>query len=144
MPSYVGEVIHTATLNLKDKDETIVCWACSVLGTMGPAAEKAIKEVQYHLRWSGEWVIRLADGTEESRKRMLKALGELWMFTGEMFTPAPYELVDLAPLKDQWIDKIQAVFAEAGLELPKQTWMQSGGKEGRHTDRCTPRDAARS
>ena len=41
-----GEVIHTATLNLEDKDETIVCWACSVLGTMGPAAEKAIKDLE--------------------------------------------------------------------------------------------------
>jgi HEAT repeat protein len=41
-----GEVIHLATLNLEDKDETIVCWACSVLGTMGPAAEKAIKDLE--------------------------------------------------------------------------------------------------
>ena len=41
-----GEVIHLATLNLEEKDETIVCWACHVLGTMGPAAEKAIKPLE--------------------------------------------------------------------------------------------------
>jgi hypothetical protein len=41
-----GEVIHAATLNLDDKDEIIICWACSVLGTMGPAAEKAIKDLE--------------------------------------------------------------------------------------------------
>ena len=35
-------------------------------------AAKALKEVTYHLRWSGEWVIRLGDGTEESRRRILR------------------------------------------------------------------------
>ena len=39
-------------------------------------AEKALKEVTYHLRWSSEWVIRLGDGTEESHQRMLKAIDE--------------------------------------------------------------------
>lgn len=41
-----GEVIHLATLNLEEKDETVICWACQVLGTMGPAAEKAIKPLE--------------------------------------------------------------------------------------------------
>ena len=48
-------------------------------------AEKSLKEVTYHLRWSSEWVIRLGDGTEESHKRMLKAIDELWRYTGELF-----------------------------------------------------------
>jgi len=97
-------------------------------------AEKAIKETQYHLRWSGEWVIRLGDGTEESRQRMLAVFDELWMFTGEMFSPAPYELVDVTSLNEAWTNKITSVFKEANLEVPRQTWMQSGGKEGRHTE----------
>src|SRR6185369_10668419 len=37
-------------------------------------AEKSLKEVNYHLRWSSEWVIRLGDGTEESHKRMSSAI----------------------------------------------------------------------
>src|SRR6476661_820309 len=37
-------------------------------------AEKSSKEVTYHLRWSGEWVIRLGDGTEESNQRINNAL----------------------------------------------------------------------
>jgi hypothetical protein len=41
-----GEVIHMAVLNLDDKDDTIICWACNVLGTMGPGAEKAIKDLE--------------------------------------------------------------------------------------------------
>src|SRR4051794_30480920 len=71
-------------------------------------AEKALKEVTYHVRWSSEWVIRLGDGTEESHKRILKAIDDLWMFTGELFIPATYEQgaaaegfgVDVASLKN--------------------------------------------
>ena len=48
-------------------------------------AEKSLKEVTYHVRWSSEWVIRLGDGTEESNRRIKKALEELWPYTGEMF-----------------------------------------------------------
>src|SRR4026209_570191 len=47
-------------------------------------AEKSLKEVTYHLRWSSEWVIRFGDGTDESHKRMQKAVDELWRYTGEM------------------------------------------------------------
>ncbi len=54
-------------------------------------AAKALKEVTYHLRWSSEWVIRLGDGTEESHQRMLKAIDELWRYTGELFITADYE-----------------------------------------------------
>ena len=37
-------------------------------------AEKAIKEISYQAQWSAEWVVRLGDGTEESKKRFKKAL----------------------------------------------------------------------
>ena len=48
-------------------------------------AAKAVKEMAYHVRHAAEWVIRLGDGTEESRARAAAALDELWMYTGEMF-----------------------------------------------------------
>jgi ring-1,2-phenylacetyl-CoA epoxidase subunit PaaC len=97
-------------------------------------AEKSIKETTYHLRWSGEWVIRLGDGTDESHARIQVALDEIWTYTGEMFVPASYEAIDVAALKEDWQKKIEAVFAEATLEAPKQAWSQSGGKDGRHTE----------
>ena len=105
--------------------------------------EKALKEVTYHLRWSSEWVMRLGDGTEESKRRMIKAIDDLWMFTGELFVLATYEQeaaaagfgIDVASLKNDWMQKIKIVFEEATLPLPKEgVWMQSGGKEGRHTE----------
>ena len=105
-------------------------------------AEKSLKEVTYHLRWSSEWAIRLGDGTTESHHRMLKAIDELWRYTGELFEPADYELqivsngngVDVSKLKDQWLTKVKEVFSEATLPIPEKTFMQTGGKEGKHTE----------
>ena len=97
-------------------------------------ATKALKEVAYHLRWSREWVIRLGDGTEESNERIKNALADLWAFTGEIFISASYEEIDMASIKEEWQQKVVAVFEEATLEVPKTTWSQSGGKEGRHTE----------
>jgi ring-1,2-phenylacetyl-CoA epoxidase subunit PaaC len=120
-------------------------------------AEKSHKEVIYHLRWSSEWVIRLGDGTEESHDRMEKALDQLWKFTGELFVPAGYEkplvaagiAVDVEALRAGWEEKVGEIFAEAQLPgmagtrvltkkeggaAAKSEWMQTGGKEGRHTE----------
>jgi ring-1,2-phenylacetyl-CoA epoxidase subunit PaaC len=101
-------------------------------------AAKALKEVTYHVRWSSEWIIRLGDGTEESKTRLLKALHELWMFTGELFEPALYELnmsIDFILLKEEWNKKIQSVFDEATIIVPiKSSWHQSGGKKGKHSE----------
>ncbi len=102
-------------------------------------ASKSIKETAYHVRWSSEWVIRLGDGTEESRNRMLKAIDELWRYTGEMFVPAAYEtIVGVSELKISWEVKVNAVLSEASLIPPSEggeaVFMQSGGKEGRHTE----------
>ena len=101
-------------------------------------AAKALKEVTYHVRWSSEWVIRLGDGTEESKKRLLKAVDELWMFTGELFEPASYELntnIDFIFLKENWNKRIRSVFEEATIDVSiETTWYQSGGKIGNHSE----------
>lgn len=100
-------------------------------------AAKALKEIKYHLRWSSEWVIRLGDGTTESRSRMIKAVNELWKYTGEMFVPAEYEItaaIDFTALQNNWKEKVLAVFTEATLAIPEKTFMQTGGKQGIHTE----------
>ena len=102
---------------------------------------KALKEIDYHLRWSSEWVIRLGDGTEESHERMLKAIDELWGYTGEMFIPASYEMqmlnngigADVIVLKETWMQKVKEVFSEAGLTVPSTSLLHTGGKEGKHS-----------
>lgn len=109
--------------------------------TLKAIAEKSLKEVSYHLRWSSEWVIRLGDGTEESHQRLEHALDELWRYTGEMFQPAPYENelgIDLKGIKENWDVKVNTVFAEAALTSPSEgsraLFMQTGGKTGVHTE----------
>lgn len=105
--------------------------------TLAAIAEKSLKEVKYHLRWSSEWVIRLGDGTEESHQRMENAVAELWRYTGEMFKPAAYEKelgIDVASLKYEWSKNVKQVFDEATLSIPSGVWMQEGGKTGTHTE----------
>jgi len=105
-------------------------------------AEKAIKEVVYHIRWSGEWVIRLGDGTPESHERMQHALEELWPYTGEFFVPAEYENeasigFELDSLKQPWLEKVTQIFEAAALPSPNSmeaTFMQTGGKMGNHSE----------
>ena len=45
------------------------------------------KEAAYHVERSGDWVIRLGDGTDESHAKIQAAIDDLWMYTGEMFAP---------------------------------------------------------
>ncbi len=105
-------------------------------------AAKSIKETKYHLRWSSEWVLRLGDGTSESHERMIKALTELWPFTGEMFANAPYEVaataagigVDSRLLQQEWLSQITQTLGEATLAVPQNVFMQTGGKQGIHTE----------
>ena len=105
-------------------------------------AEKSLKEVTYHLRWSSEWVIRLGDGTGESHQRMLDAIDDLWIYTGELFLATGYELqaasqgigVNTGDFRVKWEEKIKEIFTEATLPLPGKVFMQTGGKEGRHSE----------
>jgi len=114
-------------------------------GELAAIAEKSLKEVTYHLRWSSEWVIRLGDGSEESHTRMEKALDQLWIYTGELFLPADYELslsplgiaVDLAQIQPPWATRVREVLTEATLFVPAAipaAVVQKGGKQGRHTE----------
>jgi len=106
-------------------------------------AEKSLKEVTYHLRRSGDLVVRLGDGSELSHKYMQEAADELWMYSGEAFI---YDAVDeamvdagIAPpaamLREQWLAHVSDIFGEATLTMPSaEAWMQKGGKQGRHSE----------
>ena len=105
-------------------------------------AEKSLKETNYHVRWSGEWVIRLGDGTAESRHRAIAALNLLWPYTGEFFRSSAYinSVIDYSEFQELWNNQVARVFDEATLSSEfdsiksSTTWMQSGGMDGRHTE----------
>lgn len=105
-------------------------------------AEKALKEVTYHLRFSSDWMLRLGDGTEESHRRIQEAVDNLWMYTGELYIPTALDLgatdagiaPDLNGIAAQWQQKVTEVLTEATLTIPASGWMQQGGKTGVHTE----------
>ena len=114
--------------------------AASTDPVVAGVAGKAVKEVAYHVRHAGEWVIRLGDGTEESARRMARAVDALWRYTGELFessaaareAEAAGVLPDRAACRAEWEHTVATVFAEAGLALPEGVRMQTGGRQGIH------------
>jgi ring-1,2-phenylacetyl-CoA epoxidase subunit PaaC len=110
--------------------------------TLAAIAAKAEKETAYHLRHSGEWFIRLGDGTEESRARAQAALDELWAYTGELFDPDETErsvveagiAPDAGALHEPWQKRLEPILREATLTIPGAPFMQTGGRAGRHTE----------
>jgi ring-1,2-phenylacetyl-CoA epoxidase subunit PaaC len=100
-------------------------------------AAKALKESKYHVRHSAEWVIMLGDGTDESHGRAQSALDDLWRYTGELFMGDDVDRaagVDPSSLQSAWRSQIEDVVRRATLTLPKDGYMQRGGREGRHTE----------
>jgi ring-1,2-phenylacetyl-CoA epoxidase subunit PaaC len=105
-------------------------------------AEKASKEVTYHLGRSADLVVRLGDGTKESHARMQAALDFLWPYTGDMFIA---DTVDeelaasgLAPeagsLRSAWHEHVTHTLADATLKAPETSYAQKGGRRGVHSE----------
>ncbi len=106
-------------------------------------AAKASKEAAYHLERSGDTVIGLGDGTEESHTRMQDALDALWPYIGEMFVSDEVDTAvsragigpDVAGLRAKWDGIVGPVLAKATLEAPAGEYFHKGGKTGvQHTE----------
>jgi ring-1,2-phenylacetyl-CoA epoxidase subunit PaaC len=110
--------------------------------TLAAIAAKSEKEMAYHLRHCSEWMVRLGDGTEESHARAQTAIDDLWAYTGEMFAADEGEralvdaaiAVDAAALHAPWLKTMTDVVSEATLAVPNSSWMQQGGRSGRHSE----------
>ncbi|GJM32349.1 MAG: phenylacetic acid degradation protein [Saprospiraceae bacterium] len=105
-------------------------------------AEKSLKEITYHLRYSSEWMIRLGDGTEVSRQKMQDALQLLWTYHGELLKADDVDATlarlgigaDLSKIKPHYDKKVEEILAAATLSKPAEEWMQKGGKQGQHSE----------
>ncbi|MGN6218822.1 MAG: 1,2-phenylacetyl-CoA epoxidase subunit PaaC [Microbacterium sp.] len=106
--------------------------------TLAAIAAKAVKEVEYHRDHSVQWTLRLAGGTDESRRRMVRAVADVWPYVGELFADEPLidrlEGVAVRPssLRAGFDAVIAAVFAEAGLDVPESPMSSGGGRRGSH------------
>src|SRR5690606_36228587 len=114
--------------------------AASTDATLAAIAAKAVKEVDYHRDHAGQWVLRLALGTEESRRRMIQALADTWPYVDELFRDD--ELIDSldgvavrpSELRDDFDRLVGAVLTEAELDVSTGFVARGGGRQGRHTD----------
>jgi len=110
--------------------------------TLAAIASKAVKECAYHVRRSGEWILRLGDGTSESHDRAQSALDELWGYSHELFAGDAVDrammdakvVPDLADVYEPWRREVEATLTEATLQIPHDDWQATGGREGVHTE----------
>ena len=108
--------------------------------TLRAIAQKAVKEVAYHIRHAGEWVIRLGDGTDESAVRMKAAVAALHHYTGELFeTDAVSDAAaeagiapDPSTLQDAFRATLLPIFKAALLDWPDVPQGPRGGRSGIH------------
>ncbi len=122
---------HFYTALGKSKDEKLAAFAI-----------KSVKEVRYHLRHTGEWVVRLGDGTEESKNKMQSAIDDVWMFTGDLFEMDEVDEtliemgigVDLNEIKRSWDTTVNKVLERATITRPEDGYMQTGRLDGQHTE----------
>lgn len=103
-------------------------------------AAKAVKEVDYHLDHSTQWVLRLSGGTDESQRRMIAGLENMWPYVGELFEDDPLAAqvgdagVVPSSLKDEFDRSTGVVLTRAGLEVPAHPMATGGGRRGRHSE----------
>ncbi|HMO44473.1 MAG TPA: phenylacetate-CoA oxygenase subunit PaaC [Rubrivivax sp.] len=105
-------------------------------------AAKALKEARYHQQHAADWLVRLGDGSEESRRRVEAALAALWPYTAELFeadaVDAAAAAAKLGParseLSEPWLAEIGAVFGEVHLALPGDSAFRSSGSRGMHSE----------
>jgi len=130
---FLFDVYHLQLMKklVNSKDETIAA-----------IANKGIKEVSYHHRFSKDWVIRLGDGTNESNQKIQEAVDGLWRFTDELFhvTPSDQKMidagigVDVRSLKDTYYTQLADVLSRATITIPEGKYFLKGGKEGIHSE----------
>ena len=108
-------------------------------------AAKSLKEAKYHVRHSGDWMLKLGDGTDESHARAQDALDALWRFTTELFVADDIDrelaasgvAPDLSAIHAQWNTLVRDVVQRATLTVPPDVTRRTGtrgGRQGVHTE----------
>jgi len=120
--------------------------ATSTDHVLSAIAAKGVKEMTYHRDYAGRWFLTLAQGTDESRTRLLAALGVVWPLHDELFRTHAIERnvadqgvgIDPADVADEVDVLLDQVFSVSGLERPQlpQTGSVLGkmGRDGLHTE----------
>ncbi len=140
-----GDFAATVLRNLVVASLLRLLWqrlAASHDAELAGIAAKAVKEARYHVEHAAGWVVRLGDGTVESRRRMEDAIAWLWPYTAELFEADAVDAAaaesglgpSWADLREGWRLEIDSVFEAAGLSVPAERAFRSTGKQGRHSE----------
>ncbi len=138
-----GDFAHTIVRQFLFSAHADPFWRAARASTapeLAAIAAKAEKESAYHLRHAAAWLVRLGDGTAESHARTEAALTALWPCAEEVLTPLDPVAVtagilpDPAPIRAAWEATAAVTLSRASLDRPADSWPQTGGREGRHTE----------
>lgn len=110
--------------------------------TLAAIAAKAVKEVDYHRDHSAQWILRLAGGTDESRRRMIHGLKMMWPYVAELFRDDELTgrlaeagiAVEPSTLRPEFDRLTGEILTEAGLEVPDVPAAPGGGRSGKHSE----------
>ncbi len=140
-----GDFAHTMVRQLCFSIYMNLYWQSatdSTDATISAIAAKAVKESEYHVRHTGQWVIRLGDGTVESSRRTQNAVEILSPYIKELFDTDDNcrSVIDAGLLPDPtrieqpWQAELTIILEQATLSLPDCSYGHSGGRHGRHTE----------
>lgn len=113
---------------------------------LAAVAAKGVKEVAYHRDFSGRWFVTLARGTDESRRRLLAGLDDLWPLWPELLATHPVERelaaagvgVDPADVAAAVHGVLEQVFLAADVTWPEVPPLPGvrgrTGRDGVHTE----------
>ena len=127
--SHYQELLFTALMGSKN-------------AMIAAVAAKAVKETSYHAVLASDWVVRLGDGTDESKARMIAGLDWMWRFADEIFVMDEIDAaaleagvgIDKTALRAAWDGRVDAVLADATLARPAARRPVLGGRSGRHSE----------
>ena len=113
---------------------------------LAAVAAKGVKEVTYHRDHAARWVVTLARGTDESRRRVLAALDRLWGHRAELVATHEVERrvaaagvgVDPATVGAAADAVLDQVLSAADLPRPAVADLPGGGRDGDHTPALAP------
>ncbi|MEO8562750.1 MAG: 1,2-phenylacetyl-CoA epoxidase subunit PaaC [bacterium] len=124
---------------------TLDAMSLSTSADLAAIAAKSLKEAKYHVRHSGEWMLKLGDGTDESHRRAQRALDDLWRFTPELFAADDVDArlavlgigPDLPALREKWDTLVRDVVQRATLTVPHDAPHSAhlrAGRTGLHSE----------
>ena len=116
--------------------------AASTDAELAAIAGKAVKEARYHQQHAADWLVRLGDGTTESRRRAQAALAGLWRYSAELFEADAVDAAAVASglgpawseLRATWLAEMTEILSDATLALPAESGFRSQGRSGVHSE----------